>query len=51
MVEWPERRREALGHADLQVTLDLEGQGRRISIVAGSEGGRVARSVLPATRK
>jgi tRNA threonylcarbamoyladenosine biosynthesis protein TsaE len=40
MVEWPERAREALGHADLQVTLDLEGQGRRISIVAGSKGGR-----------
>jgi tRNA threonylcarbamoyladenosine biosynthesis protein TsaE len=40
LVEWPERAREALGIADLQVALDLEGPGRRISIVAGSEGGR-----------
>ena len=41
LVEWPERAGEALGPADLHLTLDLEGTGRRISIVAGSRGGRV----------
>ncbi len=40
LVEWPERAGEALGITDLQVKLDLEGTGRRISIVAGSDGGR-----------
>jgi tRNA threonylcarbamoyladenosine biosynthesis protein TsaE len=40
LVEWPERAGEALGVADLWVKLDLEGTGRRISIVTGSEGGR-----------
>jgi tRNA threonylcarbamoyladenosine biosynthesis protein TsaE len=40
LVEWPERAGEALGLADLRLKLDLEGAGRRISLVPGSEGGR-----------
>lgn len=40
LVEWPERAGEALGLADLRVKLDLEGAGRRISLLPGSEGGR-----------
>jgi tRNA threonylcarbamoyladenosine biosynthesis protein TsaE len=40
LVEWPERAGEALGRADLRVSLDLEGTGRRISVVPGSDGGR-----------
>jgi tRNA threonylcarbamoyladenosine biosynthesis protein TsaE len=40
LVEWPERAGATLGLADLRVKLDLEGTGRRISLVPGSEGGR-----------
>jgi tRNA threonylcarbamoyladenosine biosynthesis protein TsaE len=40
LVEWPERAGQALGIADLQVKLGLEGTGRRLSVVACSESGR-----------
>jgi tRNA threonylcarbamoyladenosine biosynthesis protein TsaE len=40
LVEWPERAGEALGPADLRVRLDLEGTGRRISIIPGTDSGR-----------
>jgi len=40
LVEWPERAGEALGSQDLQVRLELEGTGRRISLRAGAASGR-----------
>lgn len=40
LVEWPERAADSLGPADLAVRLAHEGNGRRISLAAGSESGR-----------
>ncbi len=40
LVEWPERAGKALGPVDLQLRLELEGTGRRISLEAGSASGR-----------
>jgi tRNA threonylcarbamoyladenosine biosynthesis protein TsaE len=40
IVEWPERAGQALGTTDLHANLELEGTGRRISLVTGSPSGR-----------
>ena len=40
LVEWPERAGASLGTADLQVQLELQGSGRRLSITATAESGR-----------
>ena len=40
LVEWPERAGAALGTADLQVHLELQGSGRRLSLTATGESGR-----------
>ena len=39
LVEWPERGGAALPQADLQVLLDVEGEGRSARLVASSEVG------------
>jgi tRNA threonylcarbamoyladenosine biosynthesis protein TsaE len=41
MVEWPERAGAALGTPDLAAQLDHRGTGRRISLAAHGESGRV----------
>ena len=48
LVEWPERAAGALGAADLQLQLALEGPGRRISLAAAGASGR---SWLESTRQ
>ena len=48
LVEWPERAAGALGTADLQLQLALEGPGRRISLAAAGASGR---SWLESTRQ
>jgi tRNA threonylcarbamoyladenosine biosynthesis protein TsaE len=48
LVEWPERAAGALGTADLQLQMALEGPGRRISLAAAGESGR---SWLESTRQ
>jgi len=40
LVEWPERAGDALGRADLTLRFAHEGNGRRISVAAGSDSGR-----------
>ena len=40
LVEWPERAGTALGSADLQAHLELQGSGRRLSLTATGESGR-----------
>lgn len=39
LVEWPERGGDALPKADLDVWLELDGEGRAIQLVAGSPTG------------
>ena len=40
LVEWPERGGDALPKADLDVWLELDGEGRNIGLVAGSPTGQ-----------
>ncbi len=40
LVEWPERGRGALPHADLVIDLDHAGEGRRAALGARSEAGK-----------
>ncbi|MGA0053951.1 MAG: tRNA (adenosine(37)-N6)-threonylcarbamoyltransferase complex ATPase subunit type 1 TsaE [Steroidobacteraceae bacterium] len=40
MVEWPERAAGALGRFDLEVTLQVVGDGRLAELSAGTEAGR-----------
>jgi tRNA threonylcarbamoyladenosine biosynthesis protein TsaE len=40
LVEWPERGLGALPPADLVITIEMEGQGRRLVCAAASEAGR-----------
>lgn len=41
LVEWPERGAGALPVADLRVELALDGEGRRVRLVPGTEAGRI----------
>lgn len=47
LVEWPERGGGALPSADLAVALEVEGEGRRARIVAGSAVGEAWLEAMP----
>ena len=41
LVEWPERARTGLPPADLRIRLEMEADGRRATLVPGTEAGRL----------
>ena len=47
LVEWPERARDLLPIADLRVSLNGEGEGRRVRIAAQTEHGKRCLERLP----
>lgn len=47
LVEWPERGAGALPPTDLEVALDIQGQGRRARLTATSDAGREWLARLP----
>ena len=47
LVEWPERARDLLPIADLRVSLNVEGEGRRVRIAAQTEHGKRCLERLP----
>lgn len=40
LIEWPEKGRGGLPHADLEIFLEISGQGRDARLVAGTETGQ-----------
>ncbi|MGH8690516.1 MAG: tRNA (adenosine(37)-N6)-threonylcarbamoyltransferase complex ATPase subunit type 1 TsaE [Burkholderiales bacterium] len=49
VVEWPEKAGALLSPPDLHVTLNFEGEGRRVRLEARSEAGKAWLSSLPAS--
>jgi tRNA threonylcarbamoyladenosine biosynthesis protein TsaE len=47
LVEWPERGRGVLPEPDLEIVIDYEGEGRRISALANSPLGKQMLASLP----
>ncbi|MGZ8217813.1 tRNA (adenosine(37)-N6)-threonylcarbamoyltransferase complex ATPase subunit type 1 TsaE [Methylomagnum sp.] len=47
-IEWPERGLGLLPEADLEITLEIEGEGRRVELMANTEKGRVVLAGLEA---
>ena len=48
LVEWPERGRGVLPAADLAITIEVDGKGRRLLVRAGSVSGDAALAKLAA---
>ncbi|HEX4984880.1 MAG TPA: tRNA (adenosine(37)-N6)-threonylcarbamoyltransferase complex ATPase subunit type 1 TsaE [Burkholderiales bacterium] len=47
LVEWPERVAQFLPRADLEITMTIEGEGRRLQAVAETEQGKRCLDQLP----
>lgn len=47
LVEWPERVRDLLPVPDLKISLNVEGDGRRIRVAAQTEHGKLCLERLP----
>lgn len=47
LVEWPERGRGALPRADLVITIEREGRGRRVSACAATKRGETVLGAMP----
>jgi tRNA threonylcarbamoyladenosine biosynthesis protein TsaE len=47
-IEWPERGAGVLPEADVEITLEIEGEGRRAALVANTDAGRAVLAALAA---
>lgn len=47
-IEWPERGAGVLPEADVEITLEIEGEGRRAALVANTDIGRAVLAALVA---